>query len=183
MCPFQGGASFQRILEKSQTRARYFCSESCLLDANENEASLPGYGTSPLHPALGACPARLTPAGRKGSALHTMAVGRGMHTARACHRKLKCALKTQPFLGVKGSNYRKKCKCTKSPKKKKKKSWLFSLQSHVSCPVPKYDAPRYALGLIQASSGQGEDGWSGTPSEPRGWSSEMGAVGLTKTSG
>lgn len=121
MCPFQGGASFQRILEKSQTRARYFCSESCLLDANENEASLPGYGTSPLHPALGACPARLTPAGRKGSALHTMAVGRGMHTARACHRKLKCALKTQPFLGVKGSNYRKKCKCTKSPKKKKKK--------------------------------------------------------------
>ena len=116
---FPGGASFQRILEKSQTRARYFCSESCLLDANENEASPPGNGTSPLHPALGAHPARLTPAGRKGSALHTMAVGRGMHTARACHRKLKCALKTQPFLGIKGSNYRKKCKCTKSQKKKK----------------------------------------------------------------
>ena len=122
------GASFQRILEKSQTRARYFCSESCLLDANENEASLPGYGTSPLHPALGACPARLTPAGRKGSALHTMAVGRGMHTARACHRKLKCALKTQPFLGVKGSNYRKKCKCTKSPKKKKKKLVIITTE-------------------------------------------------------
>ena len=65
----------------------------------------------------------------------------------------------------------------------KKKKVGYSHYSHVSCPVPKYDAPRYALGLIQASSGQGEDGWSGTPSEPRGWSSEMGAVGLTKTSG
>lgn len=130
---FPGGASFQRILEKSQSRARYFCSESCLLDANENEPSLPGHGTSPLHPALGARPARQTPGGRRGSALHTMAVGRGMHTARACHRKLKCALKTQPFLGVKGRNYRKKCKYTE-PKKKKKVG--YSHYSHVSCPVP-----------------------------------------------
>lgn len=117
-----------------------FCRESCLLDASEDEASVPDYGTSPLHPALDARPAHLTPAGRgRLGFAHNGSWTRHAHSVR-CHRKLKSALKTQPFLGMRGRNDRKNVNASRAKKK------LVNLTTATLAVESEYDAPKYELG-------------------------------------
>lgn len=63
--------------------------------------------------------------------MHTMAVGHVRHTACAYDPKLKSALKTQPFLGIRAENDMKNVKCIEG----KKKKVGHSRYSHISCPV------------------------------------------------
>lgn len=131
-CPFQpvlrpfqgwGWASFQRILEKPQTRARCFCRESCLPDASENEASLPGDGTSPLHPALGVRPARLTPPAAGLGSAHNGSWTRRAHSTRLPPHTKMCS-KNSAFSSGEGEKLQGKMQMHQEPKK----SWLFSPQ-------------------------------------------------------